>query len=89
MAYHCVECGAGAAWRVTRRGDGAVSWACPQHLPAVCDGMQRDDEINELVVILVAKLLAVLFRRQLMCCVVQGRVPGHLGGRRVLLKEPP
>jgi hypothetical protein len=32
-------------------------------------------------------LLAVLRRRQLVCCVVQGRVPGHLGGPRVLLKE--
>ena len=42
---------------VTRRGDGVVSWACPQHLAAVCDGMQRDDEVTELVVVLVAKLL--------------------------------
>jgi hypothetical protein len=57
MAYHCAECGVGAAWRVTRRGDGVVSWACPQHLAAVCDGMQRDDEVTELVVVLVAKLL--------------------------------
>ncbi|MDT0353962.1 hypothetical protein [Pseudonocardia charpentierae] len=44
-------------WQVTRRGDGAVCWACPQHLAAVCDEMQRDDEVTELVVVLIAKLV--------------------------------
>lgn len=57
MACHCAKCGAGAAWRVMRRGDGVVSWACPQHLAAVCDGMQRDDELTELVVVLIGTLM--------------------------------
>ena len=57
MAYHCTDCGVGAAWRVTRRGDGVVGWACPPHLAAVRDGMQRDDKVTELVVVLIGKLL--------------------------------
>lgn len=57
MAYRCAECGVGATGRVTRRGDEAVSWACPQHLAPVCDGTQRDDEVTELAVVLIAKLV--------------------------------
>lgn len=57
MAYHCQVCGVGATWRITRRSDDAAAWACPQHLSAVCDGMQRDDEVTVLLVVLTAKLV--------------------------------
>jgi hypothetical protein len=54
--YHCGVCGVGATWRITRRGDNVVGWACPNHLAPVCDQLQRDDEVTELVVVLIAKL---------------------------------
>jgi hypothetical protein len=38
-----------------RIGDVAVSWACDAHLGGVCDGLQRDFEITELVVKLASK----------------------------------
>lgn len=37
-------------WTITRRGDVATTWACPDHLSDVCDEFQRDAEITELVV---------------------------------------
>lgn len=38
-------------WTIVRRGDVAMSWACPEHLSQVCDGLQRDHEVTRLDVI--------------------------------------
>jgi hypothetical protein len=50
-AFCCATCaGTEPHWRIERSGDAVVSWACDAHLAAVCDGMQRDFEISQLVV---------------------------------------
>lgn len=49
-AFSCETCGAVPLWEVLRRGDAALSWACGPHLSTVCEGLQRDWEITELVV---------------------------------------
>ena len=49
-AYCCPYCHVRGTWTVMRRGDVAVSWACPAHLSRVCLWMQRDHEVTELVV---------------------------------------
>jgi hypothetical protein len=33
-----------------RRGDVVVSWACDDHLVIVCERLQRDFEVTELIV---------------------------------------
>lgn len=43
-------------WRITRRGDAVVSWACDEDLYTVCHRLQRDWEITELVVVNQTKL---------------------------------
>lgn len=51
-AYCCEVCDSDdPTWRITRRGDVVTSWACDTHLPVVCDRLQRDWEITELVVV--------------------------------------
>ncbi len=42
-------------WTITRNGDVATTWACPEHLHAACDAFQRDAEITELVITHFAK----------------------------------
>jgi len=37
-------------WRLDRRGDAVVSWACDGHLSVVCHRLQRYWEITEIVV---------------------------------------
>jgi hypothetical protein len=37
-------------WRLERVGDVATSWACDEHLPIVCDRLQRDFEVTRLTV---------------------------------------
>lgn len=50
-AFCCGTCaGEDPHWRIERLGDAVVSWACDAHLVAVCDGLQRDFEISQLVV---------------------------------------
>lgn len=51
----CCVCDNEATWQVTRRGDVATSWACGDHLASVCDDLQRDFEVTELVVKLYQK----------------------------------
>jgi hypothetical protein len=51
-AYSCQQCHSDVPWwRIERRGDVIVSWACFSHLPDVCLMMQRSDgQKTELVV---------------------------------------
>ena len=49
-ALACEVCHGDPVWRITRRGDAAVSWACDEDLDTVCHNLQRDWEITELVV---------------------------------------
>lgn len=51
-ANRCHECAAQPLWRIDRRGDAVVSWACAEHLSAVCVILQRPLEVTELVVTL-------------------------------------
>jgi hypothetical protein len=48
--WTCRMCPAEPRWRLERRGDAVVSWACNDHLAVVASGLQRDWEITELVV---------------------------------------
>lgn len=50
-AYRCGECDGQALWRLTRRGDVAVDWACSEHFSVVALDLQRDHEVTELVVV--------------------------------------
>lgn len=54
-AYRCLICGNEPLWSITRRGDVAMTWADPEHLSAVCERLQRDHEVTELVVKLMPK----------------------------------
>lgn len=55
-AYTCGVCAVGKPeWRILRRGDAAVSWACGAHLAQECVAMQRDWEVSELVITLAQK----------------------------------
>jgi hypothetical protein len=51
-AYRCEICNAMPLWRIERRGDAVVTWACmdPGHLVTVLDRLQRSWETTELVV---------------------------------------
>jgi len=49
-AFKCAVCDGEPLWRITRIGDVVVSWACATDLSAVCDSLQRDFEVTELVV---------------------------------------
>lgn len=49
-AFLCEVCDGEPLWRLLRRGDAVVSWACPQHMSAVAERLQRDSEVTELVV---------------------------------------
>jgi hypothetical protein len=52
QAFCCEICeDSDPRWRITRRGDAVVSWACNDDLDSVLDGMQRDWELTELVVV--------------------------------------
>lgn len=44
-AYRCEVCARPPLWRVERRGDAVISWACmdPGHLVSVLYGLQRFD----------------------------------------------
>jgi hypothetical protein len=51
-AFRCRFCGPLndlPAWRLDRRGDAVVDWACDLHLVIVAAGLQRDGERTELV----------------------------------------
>jgi hypothetical protein len=51
VAFCCEVCDlTDPRWRITRRGDVVVSWACDPHLAEACDRLQRDFEVTELVV---------------------------------------
>jgi hypothetical protein len=50
LAFHCEVCDGKPRWRLDRRGDAIVSWACDPHLATVCHRLQRDWEITELVI---------------------------------------
>lgn len=47
-AYRCEVCDGEPMWSITRIGDVATTWACPNDLSAACDRMQRDFEVTEL-----------------------------------------
>ena len=50
-AYCCEVCdGTNPHWTIMRRGDVVTSWACDDHLAAVCERLQRDFEVTELIV---------------------------------------
>jgi len=50
-AYCCEVCdGTDPHWYIMRRGDVVVSWACDAHLSRVCERLQRDREVTELIV---------------------------------------
>lgn len=50
-AYCCEICDTDDPhWTIMRRGDVAVSWACDGHLAEVCERLQRDHEVTELIV---------------------------------------
>jgi hypothetical protein len=53
--YLCATCNSEPMWTLTRQGDVATSWACPEHLSEVAEGLQRDTEITRLIVTLSAK----------------------------------
>jgi hypothetical protein len=55
LAHRCEICDGPAKWQAIRRGDVVMSWACVTHLDAVCEGLQRDFEVTELVVTLFPK----------------------------------
>ena len=57
VAFRCEVCEIEPLWRLLRRGDAVVSWACGQHLSQVCDRLQRDWEVTELVVTSQPKLV--------------------------------
>lgn len=46
-AFLCQVCDQPPMWRLDRRGDAVVSWACSHHLNEVCLGLQHrwDTEI--------------------------------------------
>lgn len=51
-AYCCEICAAADPhWMITRKGDVVTSWACDLHLATVCERLQRDFEVSELVLI--------------------------------------
>lgn len=54
FVYRCEVCGTANGpdpkWRIQRRGDAVVSWACSDHLDEVCQGLQREWERTELQV---------------------------------------
>ncbi len=51
LAYCCEICDAADPhWTIMRRGDVVVSWACDDHLAIVCERLQRDFEVTELIV---------------------------------------
>ncbi len=49
-AWLCAVCDGHGSWRLLRRGDAVVSWACHEHLARVGMGLQRGHEETELVV---------------------------------------
>lgn len=40
----CEICAGQPGWHIERWGDAAVSWACNEHIAAVCHAMQREHE---------------------------------------------
>jgi hypothetical protein len=49
-------CDGDPTWRISRRVDAVVSWACDEDLYTVCHRLQRDWEVSELVVVSQTKL---------------------------------
>jgi hypothetical protein len=49
-AHRCPMCGHVPQFRLERRGDAVVSWACAGHLADECVNLQRDWETTEIVV---------------------------------------
>jgi hypothetical protein len=49
-AFRCEICDKTPHWRLDRRGDAVVSWACNDDLAEVCRRLQRHFEVTELVV---------------------------------------
>ncbi len=50
-AYCCEVCGTNTpTWRLDRRGDAVVTWACNLDLAEVCRRLQRPRERTEVVV---------------------------------------
>lgn len=50
-SFCCEVCsGTNPKWTIVRRGDVVVSWACDMHLAIVCERLQRDFEVTELVI---------------------------------------
>ena len=51
LACCCEICdAANPHWTIMRRGDVVTSWACDEHLAEVCERLQRDFEVTELIV---------------------------------------
>lgn len=49
-AYCCGVCLSDPTWRIERRGDAVVSWACDDDLATECHNLRRDWERTELVI---------------------------------------
>lgn len=49
-AFLCEVCHSDPMWRIDRRGDAVVSWACDDDVYTVLHNLQRDWEVTELVV---------------------------------------
>lgn len=49
-AFRCRTCDGSPHWRLERRGDAVVSWACGNHLGLVAAALQRSHETTELAV---------------------------------------
>lgn len=47
-AFCCQVCDGYATWRLERRGDVAISWACNEHLPRIALDLQRAHEWTHL-----------------------------------------
>lgn len=50
FAFRCEICQVTPWWRIERRGDAVVSWACRDHLSGVAERLQRSWEVTEVVV---------------------------------------
>ena len=80
-AFRCEACDGEPTWQITRRGDVAVSWACPADLSTVADRMQRDFEVTELVVVHYRKLAEWHAIGRSLAKMPNNPNPVHEGGR--------
>ena len=49
-AWRCATCDGHGSWRILRRGDAAVTWACHEHLSREAMRLQRASDNTQLLV---------------------------------------